>query len=170
MSASGNDWLWRSTALLPGIRTSSSRSILQNHCSNGDSANRQENPRKSSPISVCNHIAAQHPRTQLLVAHLFTGTQGAERAVFLLGCALVVLVAPRQRQALERLLDLAQAEDLVDSLQPFLPHAEFNRADDGGNIARKEFLFGDQFREGANVVLGDIPNYKHRISHNQTKS
>src|ERR1022692_2363028 len=72
----------------------------------------------------------------------------------LLGCALVVLVAPRQRQALERLLDLAQAEDVVDSLQPFLPHAEFNRADDGGNIARKEFLFGDQFREGANARVG----------------
>jgi hypothetical protein len=68
--------------------------------------------------------------------------------------ALFVLVAPFNRQALERLLDLAQTEHLVDSLQLLLPYAELHRSDDGANIARREFLFGDQFREGENAGAG----------------
>jgi hypothetical protein len=39
----------------------------------------------------------------------------------------------------------------------FFPHAELNRPGDGGNIARREFLFGDQFREWGMLARGDIP-------------
>src|SRR5665213_3454978 len=66
----------------------------------------------------------------------------------------LVLVPPRQRQALKRFFHSAQAEDLVDSFQLLLPLTELHRTHDGRNVSCQMFLFRDQQRERANASLG----------------
>ena len=99
-------------------------------------------------VAVRSGVAPHGLRTQLLKAFLFGSAEILDGPVFLLRRCLLPPVSVGQCQALERFLDQAGTQDLVDPEELTLPPAVVDVAIDGGNERCEVLLLGYQQREG----------------------